>query len=562
MQDNPNNNNQHNQKQPTENKPAVPRRAIRAPRTGDSKVQPPNADVRLNTVIGYNSEGNSSEVGNRRSGVRTDYVPAARPTRKRKASKPLMTALVAIIVALSLLIVWLGYGIISELAGSGKKDPDVKPAVSGLDTSETGEATTTTAAPVKAEPKEVASATIGNSGDILVHLPVLRAAKTSGGSYDFDYMFEYLTPYNAKLDYSAINVELSIATSGFETQEMVFRIPSTIIDATAKSGYNLGLLANNHIWNNGSAGYGLTIDALDNNSMDHIGLRRSTSEKRYLVKDINGIKIGMTNYVYGEATDSNSLLNRFDASNPDGFYADAEKQIADMRADGAEAIVFYMHWGIEYNVTPSTSQKQMAQKLCDLGVDVIIGGHPHKVQPVELLTSDNGNQTVCLYSMGNMVSNQTIEAMYGGSSKNSKNFQDGGVCVIPDVRDRYSDTKWDQHDVNCNDNGDTEDGVLFTYKFTKYDDGTVLLSEVGVLPTWSYRFKDSSRTQGYGYKIVPLDKSVSDWGTQFDIAEIDLVFAERSYDRTMNKLSEGIQASNAACAAKLEAFKESYAASH
>ena len=152
------------------------------------------------------------------------------------------------------------------------------------------------ASPLTETPTAVSSATVGNSGDILIHLPVLRSAKTSDG-YNFDYMFADFKPYVEKVDYAAINVELSIANSGFETAEMVFRIPSTIIDTIKLSGFDLGLLANNHIWNNGTAGYGLTMDALERNEMDYIGLRRNASDKRYLIADVNGIKLGMVNYV-------------------------------------------------------------------------------------------------------------------------------------------------------------------------------------------------------------------------------------------------------------------------
>ena len=200
----------------------------------------------------------------------------------------------------------------------------------------------------------------------------------------------------------------------------------------------------------------------------------------------------------------------------------------------------------------------MAKKLCEMGVDVIVGGHPHKIQPVELITAENGNQTVCLYSMGNILSNQTIESMYGGSRAANKggNFQDYGQCPYPDVKTRYSDTHYGEHHENCNDNGHTEDGLLFNYTFTKYEDGTVMLTGVDVLPTWCYMTGSGDNRD---YKIIPLDKSCEgQWATKFGIAAEDVIFAQRSYDRTMALLGEGIQQINDNCKAKVSAYVEAF----
>ncbi len=86
----------------------------------------------------------------------------------------------------------------------------------------------------------------------------------------------------------------------------------------------------------------------------------------------------------------------------DAFYAEAEKRITALRTEGAEMIVFYIHWGEEYQLTPNSRQTAVAQKLCDLGVDVIIGSHPHVIQPMELLTSsaDPEHQTICFLFYG------------------------------------------------------------------------------------------------------------------------------------------------------------------
>ncbi len=410
------------------------------------------------------------------------------------------------------------------------------------------------------EPKVVATATVGNSGDILIHRPVLRSAKVSEGVYNFDSMFRHMAPYVKAMDYAAINMEFGIGRgeSDYYQPEMLFRVPASLVDTVMKTGYRLGLCANNHVSNGSSLA--LTEKTYAERNLDHIGLRATSSDKRYLVKDINGIKIGFVNYTYGAQTTATSLVNYFSANELGAFYADMEQQLSAMKEEGAEATVLYIHWGNEYETKAATIQTQMAQKLCEMGVDVIVGGHPHKIQPLELIKAENGNQTVCLYSMGNILSNQTIEAMYGGTSATTggNDWQLGGKCQYRDVKSRYNDPNYGNHHYDCNDNGHTEDGLLFEFTFNKYDDGTVLMNSVNVLPTWCYVTK---REDGQNnYTIIPLDKSVADWQTTFNIAQQDVVFAQRSYDRTMALVGDGITTINGTCGLKIADYVDAYKA--
>ncbi len=417
--------------------------------------------------------------------------------------------------------------------------------------------TTTTTAPPR-EPTVVATATVGNSGDILIHRPVLNAARVSSGVYDFEPMFKHLKPYVSAMDYAAINMEFGIGKneSDYYQAEMYFRVPTSLVDTVMNTGYTLGLCANNHVTNGSSLS--LTANTYVQKQMDYIGLRASSADKRYIVKDVNGIKLGMINYTYGSQTSSTGMVNYFSTKNLTAFYSDIQQQMNAMKADGAEAIIVYLHWGNEYETKPNASQQAMANKLCELGVDVIVGGHPHKIQPVELITADNGNKTVCLYSMGNILSNQTIESMYGGSSKTSSrnDWQLGGKCQYRDVKSRYDDAHYGEHHYDCNDNGHTEDGLLFEYTFSKYEDGTVMLTGVDVLPTWCYM---TGSGNGRRYTVIPLDKSCeNEWQSKFGVAEKDMLYAKRSYDRTMALVGEGIAAVNADCQSKQAAFVEAF----
>ncbi len=469
-------------------------------------------------------------------------MPPRKHERIRRRKRRIKLALILLIFALVIAIIVVGAMLAVQTIGN----------LIGDDTP----TTTTTTAP--REPAVVSTATVGNSGDILIHTPVLRSAKVSSGVYDFDPMFEYLKPYVSALDYSAINLEFGIGKgeSDYYQTEMYFRVPTSLVDTVMDTGYTLGLCANNHVTNGSSLS--LTANTYVERNLDFIGLRASSSDKRYLVKDVNGIKLGFVNYTYGAKTTTTGLVNYFSTKELTAFYTDMEQQMADMKADGAEAVIVYLHWGNEYEISPNSYQTQIANKLCEMGVDVIVGGHPHKIQPLELITADNGNQTVCLYSMGNILSNQTIESMYGGSSKTSSgnDWQLGGKCQYRDVKSRYSDTHYGEHDANCNDNGHTEDGLLFEYTFSKYEDGTVLLTGVDVLPTWCYMTGSGNSRK---YTIVPLDKSCeSEWQTRFGVAAEDILYAQRSYERTMALVGDGITAINAQCKQDVDAFVEKF----
>ena len=406
-------------------------------------------------------------------------------------------------------------------------------------------------------------ASIGSSGDILVH----NAVRTSGydsatGTFDYSYAFEFLAPYVKSLDYAVVNAEFSVSANGTYSS-LPFRVPAEIVKALADCGYDLGTTANNHIADGGTAGIKKTMSTLTEYGMDYTGSRFNNEESRYLIKDINGIKIGFLNYSYGSYWNTNC----FSEANLPAFYNEAETLIKDMRAEGAELIYLYIHWGKEYSLAPNETQEAIAQKMCDFGVDVIIGGHPHKIQPVELLHSDiSGKSTVCLYSCGNLWSGQQIECMAGGTQANSPNcFQDPwhfAGCDYPDVADRTQDTHRLDHGTNCNDNGHTEDGVVFITHACRYEDGTVALSSVEVIPVWCMG-RDFKRagypTNSYfgEYYAIPLDKS-ADWAADFGLTPEEVIEAGYSYDRTMALLSQGIDEINQHLANQYDILNEQF----
>ena len=357
----------------------------------------------------------------------------------------------------------------------------------------------------KPESKEI-TATILNTGDILLHDNVLWGAKQSDGSYNFSQLFKFARPYITKADYAVANLEVTLGgtEAGNYRGYPGFNSPDSILDYVKADGFDMLLTANNHCLDTGLAGMKRTAKQIKTSGLDILGTKETTSDPMYVVKNINGIKIGMVAYTYGtnsSAAGADELINYFSSANLPAFYSEAQSVIDDMKQNGAEAIVFYMHWGNEYQTKPNVYQKDIAQKLCNMGVDVIVGGHPHVLQPIELIHSeDSQNTTVCLYSMGNAISNQRISEMTG-------------LC----------------------ETGHTEDGVLFSYTFTKDQSGDVSLTAVDIIPTWVDRYGERG---SYQYTMYPLENMAMAENYDLDAATVQK--AKDSYERTRKIMSDGL----------------------
>ncbi len=364
----------------------------------------------------------------------------------------------------------------------------------------------------------VSTATVVNTGDIMLHSTVLDGAKLSNSEYDFSAFFLYADDYFKAADVATANLEVTLGgtESGAFSGYPAFNSPDSLLDTIKESGINLLTTANNHCYDTGLFGLKRTVQQLKLKGIDFVGTKETTDDPTYIVKDVNGIKLGITTFTYENSApagrksingniikpEANELINSFSYDHIDEFYAQAQSVINDMENSGAEAVVFYMHWGEEYQLSANTWQKSIAQKLSNMGVDVIVGGHPHVVQPIELIHSeDSENTTVCIYSMGNAISNQRQEIMDSCPS------------------------------------GHTEDGMLFYYTFSKYGDGTVKLSGVDIIPTWVLKYRGDTMG-GWQYTMYPLENAdmVYDYG--FD--SIVLAKAQKSFERTKALIGEGL----------------------
>ena len=253
------------------------------------------------------------------------------------------------------------------------------------------------------------------TGDLMCQKNQQREAIKKYGKYIFDDNFTYVKNTLAKADFVVGNLEtmLSESVSYFSEQPLVddspnCNAPSTFLDALRYAGFDMTVTANNHNCDTGARGIFQTLGHLDQYKLIHTGLFRNAEEKRYKIVEIDGINVGFLSYstLYNKnkhytKEGESVLLNRYS-------YKKAKGDIESARADGAEFVITYIHWGIEYDNTESDEQKKIAKELAEAGSDYIIGSHPHCLQPYDRIQSDDGRTVPVVYSMGNFVSQMKV----------------------------------------------------------------------------------------------------------------------------------------------------------
>lgn len=368
----------------------------------------------------------------------------------------------------------------------------------------------------------VSTATVLATGDLLMHKKVIDSGKQEDGSYDFSSIFRYISPIVQQADYAVANLETTLAgtDNGYAySGNPKFNSPDAIVDAAKDAGFQMLLTANNHSLDTGLVGFKRTVQVVREKGLETLGTYLTADEKKWTVVNVNGINLGMVCYTYSDGFNQSGkpvlnfvnelseegLLNYFTYDHLPEFYEELGTYVKEMKAAGADATILFIHWGTEYRLSADTNQTAMAQALCDLGIDAIVGGHPHVVEPIDLLTSsqDPSHKTVVLYSLGNAVSNQRKE------------------------------------EIESRPTGETEDGLLYRLTFGKYADGTVKIDTVDLIPTWVNMNSDSGSRL---YPIIPLDPANMDsWQSSCNLTDSQLLSAKASLNRTNQIIAASLQ---------------------
>jgi len=282
--------------------------------------------------------------------------------------------------------------------------PDTEPVPP--DTTDTQPATPDT--PPEAS---VESATVSflAAGDNLIYKGtwVDAARGQSSGSYDFAKMYRYVTDAINAADFAYINQETLMCGPGYElTAYPHFNSPRQVGTDLLKVGFDIIGIANNHMADKGSAGLSATIDFLKQETAAYGGTLIGGYEDRSDYETIrtvekDGVVIALLAYTYGTGASlgaSTPVLPILEKETVKRHIT-AAKEIADV-------VIVFPHWGKENTFSPNAYQTEWAQFMADCGADVIIGTHPHVIQPITILTGKDGNQTLCAYSIGNFLHEQ------------------------------------------------------------------------------------------------------------------------------------------------------------
>ena len=306
-------------------------------------------------------------------------------------------------------------------------------------------------------------------GDIMCHLTnVKNAYNSTSKDYDFSNVFKNIEDYTKNADITVGNLETTFAGSsrGY-TGYPTFNTPEILGQNLKDIGFDVLCTANNHSMDKGYSGIESTLNFLDEYGLDHYGTARSAEEQNtILVKDVNGIKIAFLAYTYGTNGITIPSGKEYSVNLIDKELI--KEHITLAKSKEVDVICVSMHWGTEYRLTPHSSQEELADFLFENGVDIILGSHPHVLEPMEkrTITLEDGTTKdgFVIYSLGNFVSGQI-----------------------------YANTK---------------STVILDIQITKDSEGKISIDSVNYTPVYLYDAGSSSKSRKR-YTLIDVEKSIT-----------------------------------------------------
>lgn len=252
------------------------------------------------------------------------------------------------------------------------------------------------------------------AGDLMQHESQLNAARLPNGKYSYSPGYEYIRHDISKSDIAVANLETVIGDSRYGGYPS-FCAPDSFLYAAKQAGFDVMLFANNHCLDRGKRGALRTLHMMDSLGIIHCGVYRDSTDRnrRYpLLITKNNFRIAILNYTYG--------TNGINAPQPLIVnYIDKEtiaKDIEKAKSMHPDAIIACMHWGEEYVSLPPEYIKELTDRLLEQGIDHIIGGHPHVLQPMEIRRDPTTPaKHAVVYSLGNLVSGMYARGRDGGA---------------------------------------------------------------------------------------------------------------------------------------------------
>ncbi len=295
------------------------------------------------------------------------------------------------------------------------------------------------------------------AGDIMGHAPQITSARTAAGGYDYAPCFKYVKPILERADIAIGNLEVTLPGVPPYTGYPMFRSPNELAKGLKSAGFDLLVTANNHSNDAHALGVTNTIETLRREGFLQTGTFKDQRDRDALYPLMlykNGFKVALLNYTYdtnGVPTKAPTVVNLIDK-------AQIAADLAEARARKPHFIIVVMHWGLEYQLTENPVQREQVKFLIQNGADMIIGSHPHVVQPIKMerATMPDGTEkeVLVVYSLGNFISNQQKP--------------------------------------------DTDGGILFQVDLLKQKGSPVVrLGENGIIPVWRYVHKNAAGKATY-----------------------------------------------------------------
>jgi hypothetical protein len=271
------------------------------------------------------------------------------------------------------------------------------------------------------------------AGDIMGHNEQINGARdTSNGTYNYEPTFRFVKPVIERADIAFANLEVTLAGPPFSGYPQ-FSSPDALAVAAKDAGFDVLIQANNHALDRGAQGFKRTLHVLDSLQIPHTGTFNDSTDRRLhypLILEKNNIRIALLNYTYGTngiEIPPPYIINRIDTDI-------INRDLIKARQASPDYIIVTLHWGLEYEREANAQQKKLASFILSHGADVIIGSHPHVIQPVELIYgADSSVSQLVVYSLGNYVSNQRAQ------------YKDGGIMFNLGLLKTPSGTKIDHY---------------------------------------------------------------------------------------------------------------------
>jgi poly-gamma-glutamate synthesis protein (capsule biosynthesis protein) len=251
------------------------------------------------------------------------------------------------------------------------------------------------------------------AGDVMQHSTQFNGALRADGVYDFEPCFKLIKDEISSADLAIANLETPLAGRPYSGYP-AFSGPDEIAADLKKTGFDILVTANNHSCDKGAKGVERTVNMLDSFGIIHTGMFRNKqerAEKYPLIVSVKNFKIAVLNYTYSTNGMSSGKLsvNMIDS-------AQIVEDIETARLSSPDIIIAFMHWGDEYKRYPNEEQKKLTEMFFRYGVNLVIGAHPHVIQPMEKRYAANGRcDKLVAYSLGNLVSNQPFPNTDGGA---------------------------------------------------------------------------------------------------------------------------------------------------